>query len=169
MYAWQFPHFNALSWNLRSDYSRGGYRMMSVINPSLCKRVALRYCVGMIGLCTLAPVIGLTTWTFAYNSLPLNLYFSYLGWRFYRDGDSNASRKLFRFSLVHLPALLILMIISKKSFKQKMVKRHSEIPVTTSWIYCYYVKLFVKSKLQVFYVIWQLFNNDKQIIWNLSA
>jgi hypothetical protein len=45
--------------------------------------------------------------------------------------------------------LLILMIISKKSFKQKMVKRHSEIPVTTSWIYCY-VKLFVKSKLQVF-------------------
>lgn len=132
MYAWQFPHFNALSWNLRPDYSRGGYRMMSVINPSLCKRVALRYCVGMIGLCTLAPVIDLTTWTFACNSLPLNLYFSYLGWRFYRDGDSNSSRKLFRFSLVHLPALLILMIISKKSFKQKMVKRHSEIPVTTS-------------------------------------
>lgn len=132
MYAWQFPHFNALSWNLRPDYSRGGYRMMSVINPSLCKRVALRYSVGMIGLCTLAPVIDLTTWTFACNSLPLNVYLSYLGWRFYRDGDSNSSRKLFRFSLIHLPALLILMIISKKSFKQKMVTRHSEKPVTTS-------------------------------------
>jgi len=33
LYAWQFPHFNALSWNLRPDYSRAGYRMMSVTHP----------------------------------------------------------------------------------------------------------------------------------------
>ena len=39
MYAWQFPHFNALSWNLRQDYSRAGYRMTSVVDPALCKRV----------------------------------------------------------------------------------------------------------------------------------
>ena len=26
LFAWQFPHFNALSWNLRPDYSRAGYR-----------------------------------------------------------------------------------------------------------------------------------------------
>lgn len=37
LYAWQFPHFNALSWNLRPDYSRAGYRMMSVTNPGLNK------------------------------------------------------------------------------------------------------------------------------------
>ncbi|PSN52221.1 Protoheme IX farnesyltransferase, partial [Blattella germanica] len=43
LYAWQFPHFNALSWNLRPDYSRAGYRMMSVTNPGLCRRTALRY------------------------------------------------------------------------------------------------------------------------------
>jgi protoheme IX farnesyltransferase len=35
LYAWQFPHFNALSWNLRSDYSRAGYRMMAVTNPGM--------------------------------------------------------------------------------------------------------------------------------------
>ncbi|KOB77378.1 Uncharacterized protein OBRU01_04200, partial [Operophtera brumata] len=29
LYSWQFPHFNALSWNLRPDYSRAGYRMMA--------------------------------------------------------------------------------------------------------------------------------------------
>lgn len=28
LYAWQFPHFNALSWNLRPDYAKAGYRMM---------------------------------------------------------------------------------------------------------------------------------------------
>lgn len=42
LYTWQFPHFNSLSWNLRPDYSRAGYRMMSVTDPDLCKRVALR-------------------------------------------------------------------------------------------------------------------------------
>ncbi len=29
LYAWQFPHFNSLSWNLRPDYSKAGYRYVS--------------------------------------------------------------------------------------------------------------------------------------------
>lgn len=70
----------------------------------------------MIGLCTLAPVLDLTTWTFAFDSLPLNLYMTYLSWRFYSKGDSNSSRKLFRFTLVYFPALFVLMLISKKNF-----------------------------------------------------
>lgn len=43
LYSWQFPHFNALSWNLRPDYSRAGYRMMSVTHPRLCRVTALRH------------------------------------------------------------------------------------------------------------------------------
>ncbi|OWF46098.1 protoheme IX farnesyltransferase, mitochondrial-like isoform X2 [Mizuhopecten yessoensis] len=113
LFAWQFPHFNALSWNLRPDYSRGGYRMMSVINPGLCKRVALRYSLAMIGLCTMAPMIGVTSWTFAVDSLPFNLYMSYLALRFYQKGDSKSSRALFRFTLLHIPAILVLMLLSK--------------------------------------------------------
>lgn len=35
LFSWQFPHFNALSWNLRPDYSRAGYRMMAVTNPGM--------------------------------------------------------------------------------------------------------------------------------------
>ncbi|KAJ1722045.1 Protoheme IX farnesyltransferase, mitochondrial, partial [Coemansia biformis] len=27
MFAWQFPHFNSLSYTLRADYSKAGYRM----------------------------------------------------------------------------------------------------------------------------------------------
>ncbi|KAL4241115.1 Protoheme IX farnesyltransferase [Mactra antiquata] len=114
LYSWQFPHFNALSWNLRPDYSRGGYRMTSVLRPDLCKRVALRHSVGMVGLCLAAPLVDLTTWTFAVDSLPLNLYLAYLAWNFYRKGDSNSSRKLFRFTLIHIPMLMILMIVGKK-------------------------------------------------------
>lgn len=79
LYAWQFPHFNALSWNLRPDYSRAGYRMMAVTDPHLCRKTALRYTAGLMGLCYLAPVLDVTNWWFAITSTPLNGYFLYLG------------------------------------------------------------------------------------------
>ncbi|NXX95352.1 COX10 protein, partial [Centropus bengalensis] len=119
LYSWQFPHFNALSWGLREDYSRGGYCMMSVTHPALCRRVALRHCLALIGLSTMAPVLDVTTWTFPVISLPINLYISYLGFRFYRDADRSSSRKLFFCSLWHLPMLLLVMFSCKKSFLEK--------------------------------------------------
>ncbi|XP_023118053.2 protoheme IX farnesyltransferase, mitochondrial [Amphiprion ocellaris] len=113
LYSWQFPHFNALSWNLREDYSRGGYRMMSVTHPAMCKRVALRHSLGLIGLSTLAPALDVTSWTFPVISLPINLYISYLAFRFYRRGDRSSARKLFFCSLWHLPMLLLLALTCK--------------------------------------------------------
>uniref|UniRef100_UPI003AACF267 protoheme IX farnesyltransferase, mitochondrial isoform X2 n=1 Tax=Centroberyx gerrardi TaxID=166262 RepID=UPI003AACF267 len=119
LYSWQFPHFNALSWNLREDYSRGGYRMMSVTHPGMCKRVALRHSVGLIGLSALGPVLDVTTWTFPMVSLPINLYISYLAFRFYRKGDRSSARKLFFCSLWHLPMLLLLALTCKKGRKDQ--------------------------------------------------
>lgn len=114
LYAWQFPHFNALSWNLRPDYSRAGYRMMAVTNPALCRRTALRYTAVIGGLSLAAPYFDVTNIWFALETLPLNAYFGYLAWRFYKNSDSGTSRKLFRFSLLHLPVLMILFLINKK-------------------------------------------------------
>ncbi|XP_075848276.1 protoheme IX farnesyltransferase, mitochondrial [Microtus pennsylvanicus] len=114
LYSWQFPHFNALSWGLREDYSRGGYCMMSVTHPALCRRVALRHCLALIALSTAAPVLNVTTWAFPIISLPINLYISYLGFRFYVDADRRSSRKLFFCSLWHLPLFLLLMLTCKQ-------------------------------------------------------
>ncbi|CAH2086776.1 unnamed protein product [Euphydryas editha] len=114
LYSWQFPHFNALSWNLRPDYSRAGYRMMAVTDPALCRRVALRHTGVITATCLASSYLGVTNMWFALESLPLNIYFMYLGWQFYKKSDSNSSRKLFRFSLIHLPALMFLMLVNKK-------------------------------------------------------
>lgn len=127
LFTWQFPHFNALSWNLRPDYSKAGYRMMSVTHPQLCKRVALRYSALTIGVCTAAPLLEVTSWAFAVDSLPLNLYLTFLAWKFYQKADSNSSRKLFRFTLVHLPLLMTLMCISKTTKKTEGVEKKVEI------------------------------------------
>lgn len=61
----------------------------------------------------LAPLLHLTTWNFAIDSLPISLYFAYLAYRFKRDADAQSSRKLFRFSLVYLPIVILLMLITK--------------------------------------------------------
>jgi len=114
LYAWQFPHFNALSWNLRPDYSRAGYRMMAVTNPELCRRTALRYTLTLGALSLAAPYFDVTNIWFALATLPLNSYFVYLAYKFYRNSDSGSSRKLFHFSLIHLPALMVLFLVCKK-------------------------------------------------------
>ncbi|XP_054264151.1 protoheme IX farnesyltransferase, mitochondrial isoform X2 [Macrosteles quadrilineatus] len=119
LYAWQFPHFNALSWNLRPDYSRAGYRMMSVTNPGLCRRTALRYTALLVPLSVSASLLDMTNQWFAYASLPLNLYFLLLAWRFHRKSDSSSSRKLFHFSLIQLPVLMLLLLFTKKHWYTK--------------------------------------------------
>ncbi|XP_067043319.1 protoheme IX farnesyltransferase, mitochondrial-like [Acropora muricata] len=114
LYSWQFPHFNALSWNLRADYSRAGYRMMCVTNAPLCRRVTMRHCLALLGLTTLLPACGVTTWWLALDSLPLNLWQAYLGYQFYKDSDTRSARKLFRFSLLYLPILMLMILLHKK-------------------------------------------------------
>lgn len=114
LYCWQFPHFNALSWNIRPEYLKAGYKMMANSHPRLCTLVSLRHTGYITALSLLAPVLGVTNAWFAIESLPLNAYFGYLAWEFHQKADSKSSRKLFRFSLLHLPLLLTLFLLNKK-------------------------------------------------------
>ncbi|XP_058446905.1 protoheme IX farnesyltransferase, mitochondrial [Malaya genurostris] len=114
LYCWQFPHFNALSWNIRPEYLKAGYKMMANSHPQLCTRVSLRHTGYITALSLLAPVLDVTNVWFAVESLPLNAYFSYLAWDFHQKADSKSSRKLFRFSLLHLPLLMALFLLNKK-------------------------------------------------------
>jgi len=60
LFAWQFPHFNSLAHSLRAEYARGGYRMMSVLDPGLNRRVGLRYALLLLPLCSIAlPLAGI--------------------------------------------------------------------------------------------------------------
>ncbi|XP_053694787.1 protoheme IX farnesyltransferase, mitochondrial [Sabethes cyaneus] len=114
LYCWQFPHFNALSWNIRPEYLKAGYKMMANSHPRLCTLVSLRHTGYITALSLLAPVIDVTNVWFAVESLPLNAYFGYLAWDFHQKADSKSSRKLFRFSLLHLPLLMALFLLNKK-------------------------------------------------------
>ncbi|KAK9728213.1 Protoheme IX farnesyltransferase, mitochondrial [Basidiobolus ranarum] len=122
LYAWQFPHFNSLSWNLRADYSKAGFRMMAVTDPALNARVSLRYSLALLPLSCIAPMLDVTTWWFAADSFLVNAYLLHGAWRFWRHSDEQSARKLFFGSLVHLPLILALLMVHKKSKKEEQKK-----------------------------------------------
>jgi len=126
LFSWQFPHFNALSWNYRPDYSRAGYKMMSVTDPALCRRVTLRHALLQIPFAALVSYFGVANWSFFVLSLPFNVYLSLLSWEFYKNSNNNTARKLFRFTLLHLPVLMFFMIICSRNTKSKELARNQQ-------------------------------------------
>jgi protoheme IX farnesyltransferase len=123
LFAWQFPHFNALSHNLRSEYARGGYRMMSASHPLLNRRTALRYAIACLPLCAALPLTGAVHPIYALLSLPANVAFIHASWRFWRDQSDKAARWCFWVSLVHLPAVMLLAMVCKTGLWDGLLER----------------------------------------------
>lgn len=132
LYAWQFPHFNALSHNIADQYKAAGYVMTAAENPRLNARVALRYSLLMFPLCFGLTYFGVTDWVFQIDSAIANTWLTYLAYKFWKqikqnynsgsksvtgDGLTMANihaKKLFWGSVWHLPAVLILAMLHKK-------------------------------------------------------
>jgi len=113
VFLWQMPHFYPISWRYRADYARGGFRMLSVVDPT-GERAATRalwYAVILVPV-ALAPWI----WSgagVAYGSVAALLGVGYAGFaacfRFSVARD-RAAIWLFRYSLIYLPVLLLVLL-----------------------------------------------------------
>ncbi|KAF6831320.1 protoheme IX farnesyltransferase [Colletotrichum musicola] len=115
LFAWQFPHFMALSWPIREEYKAAGLRMLAWTNPARNARVALRYSLVFLPLCFALCAAGVTEWTFAVTSLPVNAWLSYEAVRFWRyEGHKGSARGLFWASVWHLPVVMVLALLQKK-------------------------------------------------------
>jgi protoheme IX farnesyltransferase len=114
LFAWQFPHFNALSWTIRDEYKRAGYQMMVWKYPKMNARVALRYSLAFFPIC-----LGLWWWEvtdvgFLVDSSVVNGWLVREAWRFYKKGgEGGRARGLFWASVWHLPLLLGLAMAHK--------------------------------------------------------
>ncbi|WFD32523.1 heme o synthase [Malassezia sp. CBS 17886] len=110
LFAWQFPHFNALAHATGNDYARGGYRMMAVTDPALNERVAFRYALLLIPLCSVALPLTHVVLPLPYALLSLvpNALFAYFAGRFWWAPTEATARRCFWFSLIHLPVVMLL-------------------------------------------------------------
>ena len=130
LFAWQFPHFNALAHPLRHEYQRAGLRMLAWTNPRANARVALRYAVLLSPVCVgLWAPAGVVSGWFVVASAPLNGWIAWEAWRFWRgqrsggEGGKQAgkgARGLFWASVWYLPGVLCMAMACKKGLWERI-------------------------------------------------
>ena len=123
LFAWQFPHFNSLSWSIRDEYKNAGYRMLAWVNPAKNGRVALRYAVLMFPICIGMSYCGITDWSFIATSSVINGWMVLKAWQFWRaDGHKGTARGLFWASIWHLPIVMVLAMAQKKGLGERLYR-----------------------------------------------
>jgi len=110
LYAWQFPHFNALSLNLKDDYARAGYRMLCIEDKRKLGLVSFRYALSLVPISGLFVFSGLCGYEFYALSSLVNAPLIYYGYLFWRIPELQQGRRLFRCTLLHLPLYLAVAI-----------------------------------------------------------
>ncbi len=110
LFLWQLPHFLAINWMYRDEYRQGGFIMWANEDHegTLTARLALLFSVLAAALMFLPVMTGQTGAWFLVPSLLVNSILILLALRFYRTRDHVSARKLFLFTLLHLPLLLVI-------------------------------------------------------------
>ncbi|RAL15965.1 protoheme IX farnesyltransferase [Aspergillus homomorphus CBS 101889] len=115
LFAWQFPHFNALSHTIRDEYKRAGYKMLCWKNPAMNARVALRYSVLMFPISIGLWWVGVVGHGFLVSSSLANAWLVKEAYRFWKyQGGQGSARGLFWASIWQLPVLLVGGLVTKK-------------------------------------------------------
>lgn len=123
LFAWQFPHFNSLSWSIRDEYKNAGYRMLAWVNPRQNGRVALRYAVLMFPVCIGLSLAGITDTSYIATSSIVNGWMAYKAWEFWKhDGHKGTARGLFWASVWHLPIVMVLAMAQKKGLGERLYR-----------------------------------------------
>nr|AUW31093.1 putative mitochondria protoheme IX farnseyltransferase [Cladonia uncialis subsp. uncialis] len=124
LFAWQFPHFNSLSWPIREEYRKAGYRMLVWTNSRMNGRVALRYAILCFPICVGLWWFQITDQGFLVTSSVINGWMVTEAWKFWRkEGHKGSARGLFWASVWHLPVVMVLAMLHKKGLWEGIWKR----------------------------------------------
>jgi len=115
VFLWQLPHFFAIAWMYREDYSRAGFRMISSDDRSgersASQSVFFRILLLVIG--GLPAFLGIANYVYLGVELLLGGMFTAVAMRFLRMRNATAARLLFIASIVYLPLLLGALVLTK--------------------------------------------------------
>ena len=110
---WQFPHFYAIAWMYREDYSRAGIQMLPVVEPdgASTARQILIYSVVLIPVSLLPKWVGMTGTIYMAGEIAMGLFFLYSGIRVSIDRTRLRARNVLLASVVYLPVIYVLMVL----------------------------------------------------------
>jgi len=112
---WQLPHFFAIAWMYREDYSRAGFRMISSDDHSGERSASqsVFFCILLLVIAGLPAFVGIVTFAYLAIELVLGGLFIAVAMRFLKMRTAGAARLLFITSIVYLPLLLVALVLTK--------------------------------------------------------
>jgi heme o synthase len=116
VFLWQFPHFMAIAWMYREDYTRAGYLVLP-LNEQRDRYVVWQSVIASLVLSavSLIPAIdGKTGLAYSAGALMLGTIFVHCSARLAFRRSNASGRQLLVASIIYLPAILILMMLDAK-------------------------------------------------------
>jgi len=114
LFFWQMPHFLALAALYRRDYARAGFQVLPVVDPdgASTARQSVLYTLALLLVSLMPPFLGMAGRLYFFGALALGLALVAAGVRLALAPQSHAhASRLFRASLLYLPALCALMAL----------------------------------------------------------
>jgi heme o synthase len=121
LFFWQFPHFFSIAWLYAEDYERAGIRMLPVVKKDgrATARKIILYSLVLIPISTLPGLIGISGTAYIAGALILSVAYLWFGLRVWRTGlppaapeSKRLARRLLQASVVYLPLLFVLLMLS---------------------------------------------------------
>jgi protoheme IX farnesyltransferase len=115
VFLWQLPHFFAIAWMYREDYSRAGFRMISSDDRSGERSASqsVFFCILLLVIGGLPAFLGIANSVYLAVELLLGGMFTAVAMRFLRMRNASAARLLFIASIFYLPLLLGALVLTK--------------------------------------------------------
>jgi len=115
LFLWQFPHFLAIAWMYREDYSRAGLRMLPPkdLDGRLTSRQIIAFLVALVLMSMVPSLIGQAGKVYWFGTAVLGSYFLLHGVRLARNRTNVLARRLVLASVLYLPLVFGLMMLDK--------------------------------------------------------
>jgi len=115
VFLWQIPHFMAIAWMYRNDYSAAGFPMLPVIDPTgkRAGQQAVGYAAALVPVSIIPALVGVSGLIYAGVAAVLGAALLMLAVRFSATRSDESARRLFFGSLLYLPLIWITMIADK--------------------------------------------------------
>lgn len=120
LFAWQLPHFMAIAWNHREDYTKGGFKFHQFNDPTGAKIGFKSFVYTLIlTLLIFSPYFFHTDQSnpglfYLFSSTLLSLYILVPAFKFLMNSEKDKhAKKLFIVTIIYLPLLLASLVIDR--------------------------------------------------------